>query len=228
LPDSKDRTVIEPYWKFPQGLPITTAACEKARGTRVARRLLTIVQGADSRDWLQDPHVMHLGRLTLMLADHHYSSLTDRSGALRPQPGLSAVRQYRPQDRRSSIRPWTNICSASPGTPAVVAHALPGFERHLPRLARHKGLRKRSTDARFRWQDTADLGRHDARSAHRRQGAFIVNMASTGCGKTLANARIMNALADPLAGMRCAFALGLRTLTLQTGRAFRDELAAVR
>ena len=56
------------------------------------------------------------------------------------------------------------------------------------------------------------------------QGAFIINMASTGCGKTLANARIMNALADPLKGMRCAFALGLRTLTLQTGRAFRDVL----
>ena len=57
-----------------------------------------------------------------------------------------------------------------------------------------------------------------------RQGAFIVNMASTGCGKTLGNARIMNALADPGAGMRCAFAIGLRTLTLQTGRVFQRDL----
>ncbi|MDR2213362.1 MAG: type I-F CRISPR-associated helicase Cas3f, partial [Pseudomonadales bacterium] len=55
-------------------------------------------------------------------------------------------------------------------------------------------------------------------------GAFIVNMASTGCGKTLANARIMNALADPQQGMRCTFALGLRTLTLQTGRSYRQDL----
>ena len=66
------------------------------------------------------------------------------------------------------------------------------------------------------------------------QGAFIVNMASTGCGKTLANARVMNALADPQKGMRCAFAMGLRTLTLQTGRAFQqllgldDEQLAIR
>ena len=58
-----------------------------------------------------------------------------------------------------------------------------------------------------------------------RQGAFIVNMGSTGCGKTLANARIMYSLADPDKGMRCAFAMGLRTLTLQTGRAFRDLLS---
>ena len=37
----------------------------------------------------------------------------------------------------------------------MVAHALPGFEHHLPRLVRHKGLRKRSADPRFRWQDRA-------------------------------------------------------------------------
>src|SRR5256885_397533 len=49
-------------------------------------------------------------------------------------------------------------------------------------------------------------------------------MASTGCGKTLGNARIMNALADPGVGMRCAFAIGLRTLTLQTGRVFQNDL----
>ena len=56
------------------------------------------------------------------------------------------------------------------------------------------------------------------RDRSQQQGAFIVNMASTGCGKTLANARIMYALADPAHGMRCAFAMGLRTLTLQTGK----------
>ncbi|MTW22907.1 hypothetical protein [Allochromatium palmeri] len=63
------------------------------------------------------------------------------------------------------------------------------------------------------------------RERSREHGAFIVNMASTGCGKTLGNARIMYALADPALGMRCAFAMGLRTLTLQTGKAFRDMLA---
>src|SRR5690606_15917220 len=56
------------------------------------------------------------------------------------------------------------------------------------------------------------------------QGAFIINMASTGCGKTLANARILYNLADPAKGMRAVFALGLRTLTLQTGRSYRDDL----
>ena len=96
--------------------------------------------------------------------------------------------------------------------------------RSLPALQNHKGLKKRNTTARFQWQDkAADLAasvRHRAAN----QGAFIVNMASTGCGKTLGNARIMNALADPATGLRCAFAIGLRTLTLQTGRVFQHDL----
>ena len=33
-----------------------------------------------------------------------------------------------------------------------------------------------------------------------------------------------NALAAPATGMRCAFAIGLRTLTLQTGRSFQNDL----
>ncbi|MFC6841029.1 type I-F CRISPR-associated helicase Cas3f [Xanthomonas theicola] len=56
------------------------------------------------------------------------------------------------------------------------------------------------------------------------RGAFIVNMASTGCGKTLGNARILYALADPQHGMRATYALGLRLLTLQTGRSYRTDL----
>ncbi len=106
----------------------------------------------------------------------------------------------------------------------LVARSLPSLTRSLPALKNHKPLKKRSADPRFAWQDkAADLAASvSARAAH--GGAFIVNMASTGCGKTLGNARIMNALADPGTGLRCAFAMGLRTLTLQTGRVFQNDL----
>jgi CRISPR-associated endonuclease/helicase Cas3 len=85
-------------------------------------------------------------------------------------------------------------------------------------------LKARSKDARFHWQDKAADLAASVRQHTFGKGAFIVNMASTGCGKTLANARIMNALAEPSQGMRCAFAIGLRTLTLQTGRSFQNDL----
>jgi len=105
-----------------------------------------------------------------------------------------------------------------------VARSLPSLAHSLPALKNHKPLRKRSADAGFAWQDKAADLAASVRLQAVAQGAFIVNMASTGCGKTLGNARIMNALADPAAGMRCAFAIGLRTLTLQTGRVFQNDL----
>ena len=49
-------------------------------------------------------------------------------------------------------------------------------------------------------------------------------MASTGKGKTFANARIMYALSDENKGCRFSIALGIRTLTTQTGQALQQNL----
>ncbi len=67
----------------------------------------------------------------------------------------------------------------------------------------------------FRWQDKAvekiKLWRKDNT---KKQGFFAVNMASTGCGKTFANAKVMQALSADGNSLRFILALGLRTLTL--------------
>lgn len=222
LSDTPDRAAINPYWQFPHGLPVTLPAWRK-RAARIARRLLEQRHATPVREWCDDPFVMHLSRLSLMLADHHYSSLTDKSEREQGETGYPLFANTR-RDTGALNQTLDEHLLGVTKHAGVINHALPGFEHHLPRLARHKGLRKRSLDARFHWQDRATDTAAAMRERAARHGAFIVNMASTGCGKTLANARIMNALADPLKGMRCAFALGLRTLTLQTGHAFRDLL----
>lgn len=51
-----------------------------------------------------------------------------------------------------------------------------------------------------------------------------VNMASTGCGKTFANAKMMRALSEDGERLRYILALGLRTLTLQTGDEYRERI----
>jgi len=221
-PGRDDRAAIEPYWHFSHGLPVSTELWRK-RASRIARRLLERIGRPGAGDWLGNPYVMHLARLSLMLADHHYSSLKGSD------PGRVKVPAGYPLHANTSGPGQLNqtldehlLGVAQHG--GEVTRALPRFEQHLPRLARHKGLRRRSADERFRWQDKAAELAAGVRERSMQQGAFIVNMASTGCGKTLANARVMYALADPERGMRCAFALGLRTLTLQTGRAFRDLL----
>jgi len=222
--DEVNLKTLKHYWHFPFGLPVTTELWRK-RAARTAQRLLTLSAQQGKGDWLANPYVMHLSRLCLMLADHHYSSLEDIK-----DPGRVKVPEgYRLYANTKGSHGELNqtldehlLGVARHG--AEVSLALPRFDQQLPRLGRHKGLRKRSVDERFRWQDKAFDIAAAMRERSLQNGAFIVNMASTGCGKTLANARIMYALADAERGMRCAFAMGLRTLTLQTGRAFRDLL----
>ena len=213
------------YWDFPHGLPVTTELWRN-RAARLAQALLLLRAKPAKGDWLSNPYVMHVSRLCLMLADHHYSSLQDDNdpGRVKVPKGYRLYANTKGNFGDFNQTLDEHLLGVAQHS-AEVTHALPRFDTHLPRLARHKGLKRRSQDERFRWQDKAADTAVAMRERSMRDGAFIVNMASTGCGKTLANARIMYALADAQLGMRCAFAMGLRTLTLQTGRAFRDLLS---
>lgn len=220
-----------PYWDLAGKLPAIAPAW-RTQARRVAKTLLART-AQSRRGWLEDPYVMHLARLALMLADHHYSSLgvdgydlpvAERQRFVQADQTVFANTR---KDKRGHAQRNQSLLEHLLGvghTASLIAHALPGFERHLPRLANHRGLRKRSADKRFAWQDKAFDAAAGLREAAREHGAFIVNMASTGCGKTLANARILYALSDPAIGLRMSYALGLRTLTLQTGRSYRRDL----
>lgn len=212
---------IEPYWDLAGPLPVVEPTW-RARAARLARHLLEL-QSRRAGEWIDNPYVMHVARLSLMLADHHYSSLPE--GSAQRVKGDGNTRLYANTDRNGKLnQPLDEHLLGVARGAGMIVHALPSFARALPRLAQHRGLRKRSADPRFSWQDKAADAAAAMRDAAREHGAFIVNMASTGCGKTLANARILYALADPQHGMRATYALGLRTLTLQTGRSYRSDL----
>lgn len=217
---------LQPYWQFSEGLPVTTPAWRE-RASRMAKRLAAVASSNGKGFALQvldNPFVMHLGRLCLMLADHHYSSL---EGAHPERLQIQAASSLIANTCRQGGQPNQSLDEHLLGVArlgAEVAQFLPGFAQHLPGLVAHRRLRQRSRDDRYRWQDKAADLAAGLRERTVEQGGFIVNMASTGCGKTLGNARIMYHLADPVRGMRCAFAMGLRTLTLQTGRSFQQML----
>lgn len=228
--DASDRTALAPYWRFSHGLPVSTVAWRQ-RASRVARRLSSWVelqsQAGARVDVLNNPFVMHLSRLSLMLADHHYSSLEsaapDLAQRVQRTPGYPLLANTCRQGGSPNQTLDEHLVGVAQHG-AEIARFLPRFDQHLPRLGRHKRLKQRAQHERYRWQDKAAELANSLRERAQQQGGFFVNMASTGCGKTLGNARIMYALADPVLGMRCAFAMGLRTLTLQTGQAFRELL----
>ncbi|MGJ8521946.1 CRISPR-associated nuclease/helicase Cas3 subtype I-F/YPEST [Carnimonas sp. R-84981] len=210
---------IQPYWQFSKGLPVSNEAWRKRAG-RVARQLKEVKTSPP----LESPFVMHVSRMALMLADHYYSSL-EGQGRLAGKWSRSLFANTTRIDRETTCcQSLDEHLLGVTRNVAEIVHRLPDMTASLSRIARHKGFRQRSRDARFRWQDSAFDLASGLREKSREHGFFGVNMASTGCGKTIANGRIMYALSDPEEGARFSIALGLRTLTLQTGEAYRSKL----
>jgi len=206
-------------WQFPDGTPMRSAIWrEKARqiGKRASNAASLIHFGS-----LENDFTVHMARLSLMLADHFYSS----------QPPSIAWQQDNYEVWANSDRQTKQLKQKLDEHNTGVAHhalllgrSLPQIRRSLPAMTRHKTFRERAKDPRFHWQNQAWDVALALRERSAEQGFFGVNMASTGCGKTFANARIMYALASEQEGCRFSVALGLRTLTLQTGQALQSRL----
>lgn len=214
--DTKD---WEEVWSFPQGTPLASLTwCGKARS--LGKRGLAHVKLLQS-DWLEDRFSSHVARLVLMLADHCYSASA---------PVLSwQDKRCKPiaNTDRETREPRQKLDEHNVGVghnAVLMAKRLPGLRKNLPAITRLKALKKRANVSRFRWQDKAYDMACGLSERSQEQGFFGVNMASTGCGKTFANARIMYGLSNERLGCRFNVALGLRTLTLQTGDAFREKL----
>ncbi|MDV2857827.1 type I-F CRISPR-associated helicase Cas3f [Oceanimonas sp. CAM02] len=219
--DHSDPEEIAPYWIFDAPLPVATKRW-RTQAAKYAQRLQQRLERSPD-GWLSNAYVMHLARLSLMLSDHHYSSLSAPNQRVKGEADYPLYANTNRKTGELCQRLDEHLLGVAKVSRSV-SHHLPTLNENLPRLARHKGFRKRSQHARFRWQDHAFDLAEGLRACAARQGFFGINMASTGCGKTLANGRILYALANPQQGARFSVALGLRTLTLQTGQAYRERL----
>lgn len=206
-------------WSFPRGTPIKSKVWRE-KIQKLAKRALKRPE-LMSTDWMKDSFSLHLARLALMLSDHYYSSL--------PEP--IAYRQdktyevFANTDKTGALKQKLDEHNIGVGiNAAILGKNMPKLRNSLPAITRHKGFKTRSKLSKFRWQDKAYDLACCIRQRTEKHGFFGVNMASTGCGKTFANARIMYGLSDEKLGCRFSVALGLRTLTLQTGDALRDRL----
>lgn len=167
--------------------------------------------------------ILFYARLSLMLADHFYSSLSKKdSGPWNYTFDMIANTQKDGTAKQTLDQHLVGVYEQAKRN----ARYLPKFERELPVTENTSALKQKSPVTKFKWQDKA-AGKIRAWADQQGDlpcGFFTVNMASTGCGKTFANAKVMLALAKDNDSLRYILALGLRTLTLQTGDDYRQRI----
>ena len=175
------------------------------------------------------PAILHHTRLSLMLGDHFFSS-QDADPKWQGQSQLYANTKTNTQSIEYKQKLDEHLVGVMKEA-VCISHLLPMMESQLPKLSldRTHIIKKKSLE-KFRWQDKAvDAIKRWKENANiirkeKQYGFFSVNMASTGTGKTFANAKIMLALSEGENNLRYILALGLRTLTLQTGDEYRNRI----
>lgn len=233
---------IKQCFEFPKGLPNESSKwlnSVKKQAKKLIDCLPLLEKSIEEGSWRL---ILHHSRLCLMLGDHLYSSL-DKETDDKDAKWKGELDLYANTDRKTGgLKQKLDMHLFGVAKKAVTnAHLLPAFENRNGELQSAYDVKplKRKSPANYRWQDIAvakinHWRKEQSKIDEHHFGFFAVNMASTGKGKTFANAKIMQALSPDRESLRYILALGLRTLTLQTGDEYRkriklggDELAVL-
>lgn len=222
--DQKER--MKENWTFKKGLPYKSMhwrskVCLIASEANAKLRH----QYCQEPDWLnQHLFTAHVSRLCLMLADHYYSAQEKVTEEWR-SPNYAV---WANTDKTMGLKQQLDEHLIGVSHHAKkIAQALPKLNTSLDSLDNNVALEsnvKKKHKKGFGWQDDARKCSDKLSKFTITKGFFGINMASTGKGKTLANAKVMYAIGRGTGRKRFCVALGLRTLTLQTGREYRKEI----
>ncbi len=166
--------------------------------------------------------IVHHARLCLMLGDHYYSSCNADQTWKTTLSLIANTDQKTKQPKQFLDEHLVHVSDNA----MRVAQSLSRLADEMEPAYDILKLKKKSPDG-FEWQDQAVKGIQQfiqKNEGAEKQAWFIVNMASTGKGKTIANAKIMQALSPNADSLRYILTLGLRTLTLQTGDSYRNDI----
>ena len=170
---------------------------------------------------LENILILHISRLSLMLADHFYSSSNAKN--IYHDTKYTCIANTVTNTHNPKQYLDDHVCTIAYYA-YFFAKSLKTLKQDLPSINNSRALRKQSKE-RFAWQNEVynKCLQHDVSKS----GFFGVNLASTGQGKTFTNAKIMYALSKEK-NLRFNYTTTLRSLTLQTGRALKEKLATHR
>lgn len=225
LKDDWSASDIESNWQFPYGTPFKSALWQ-TKVSIVAKEILNYSR-IFSQDWFNQHYTAHLSRLCLMLSDHFYSSQPDTTPDSQDRNYLAYANTNKDSLGKKYLKQKLDEHNIEVGQHArLIAKTLPSLKSELPALQTNKAFSNnvpREYQDDFGWQDKAYNLALSVKDDAKKYGFFGISKASTGKGKTRANARIMYALSER-GKCRFSVALGLRTLTLQTGNALKKDL----
>lgn len=225
LNDDWQKSVIDNNWSFPYGTPLKSAYWQ-TQASLVAKKILRCDR-MFTQDWFDQHFTAHLARLSLMLSDHYYSSKKETSPEWQDRNYHAYANTDKDEFGKKYLKQKLDEHNIVVGINACdIAMALPKLRYELPPLKHNRSFADkvpRIYQENFGWQDNAYNLALSIKDDTKKYGFFGVCMASTGKGKTRANARIMYGLSDEET-CRFSVALGLRTLTLQTGDALKKDL----
>lgn len=229
--DQKNR--VKDNWTFSEkALPYHSkkwGAHARIIASEAKERLAGFLNNEHEVDFIND-HLFtgHLARLSMMLADHYYSAQKDVTNEWRGDAYSVYANTYGNNDEQSGFKQQLDEHLIGVALNAgEITEKLTKLGDSLKSLETNEFLTnpvKKKDKDNFGWQDTAvklvtKLGKDTVN-----YGFFGINMASTGKGKTIANAKIMYAIGEEVGRTRFSVAIGLRSLTLQTGKEFRDTV----
>lgn len=219
IEDKNKEKDIQQCWKIKaEHIPFNSQTWCKEMNS-CAAQLLQLYKAYPATN-LSDPYLSHVSRLVLMLSDHHYSSCEPTPKWHDPKYSC-----YANTDKFGVLKqPLDDHLVGVSQSARKLMGALTRLDELFTRLPKQRSLEGKTSNPYYKWQDKSYQEACSIQKNYPNHGFFGVNLASTGRGKTLANTRIMYGLADPEKGTRFNIALGLRTLTLQTGKALRQKL----
>jgi CRISPR-associated endonuclease/helicase Cas3 len=213
---------LEDNWSFENDTPFKSAYWQTEVSELAKKALATEL--LFEKECFNQRFTMHISRLGLMISDHYYSSKKANTNIQDRNYNCWANTKNNLPNQKLDEH---NICVSQNAYDFI--KRLPQLRENLPTLSlEDKVLKNHYKDKKekelFGWQDKSYNLAKTLQKETVNYGFFGINMASTGRGKTLGNAKIMYALADEKLGCRFSVALGLRTLTLQTGEALAKLL----
>ncbi len=235
--DEKER--LDKNWHFVE-LPYKSRKWASYASLKVAENKTRIMSKIKSTQNIlhEDLFSTHIARLALMMADHYVSSFKiDESNKNIGCYKDKNYKVYANTDYQEDERVYKQQLDQHLVGVAIhaekICQQLPAFKERMPSLHHNESLshiisKRKADDEKvkdFEWQNDCIKTAKSIALNTLEQGFFGINMASTGKGKTRANAKVMYTLGQKTGKTRFNVALGLRTLTLQTGKEFKDELS---